>query len=62
MDKKTVAVKALVPEEVRNLFKAACARKGTTMSDALTALIEEFIEEDDKERGSTTLSKQKEAA
>lgn len=53
MERKTVAVKAFVSEEVRNLFKAVCARRGTTMSDALTTLIEEFIEQNEKEQNST---------
>lgn len=54
MDKKVVAVKAFVTEELRNLFKAACARKGSTMSDTLTAFIEEFVKEDEKERNAKT--------
>ncbi len=48
MEKKVVAVKAFVSEEVRNLFKAACAKKGTTMSDALAAMIDDFIEQEEQ--------------
>ncbi len=62
MEKKTVAVKAFVSEDVRNLFKAVCARKGTSMSDALTALIEEFIEENEKEQRGSTRSPEQERA
>ncbi len=45
MEKKMVAVKAFVDEEVRNSFKAACAKKGTTMSDTLAAFIKKFIDD-----------------
>ncbi|MEI2582370.1 GIY-YIG nuclease family protein [Scytonema sp. PRP1] len=55
-----VEVKAFVTEEVRNLFKAACARKGSTMSDTLTAFIEEFIKEDEEERNAKTTPRAKE--
>ena len=47
MEEKLVAVKAFVPESTRNAFKAACAKKGITMSDTLSKFIEAFINEEE---------------
>lgn len=49
---KLVAVKAFVPESTRNAFKAACAKKGITMSDTLSKFIETFIDEEEQEKPS----------
>lgn len=35
-----------LPEELRDLFKAKCARRGFSMSDKVRQYIEEYIEGD----------------
>lgn len=60
MEEKLVAVKAFVPETTRNAFKAACAKKGVTMSDTLSKFIENFI--DEEEHKSHSSKKDKDAA
>lgn len=52
MEEKLVAVKAFVPESTRNAFKAACAKKGITMSDTLSKFIETFIDEEEHKKNS----------
>ncbi len=42
---KLVVVKTSIPEELRNSFKAACAKEGRNMSDVLFDMIEHYVEE-----------------
>lgn len=42
---KLVVVKTTIPEELRNSFKAACAKEGRNMSDVLSDLIEQYVGE-----------------
>lgn len=62
MNKKVVAVKAFVSEELRNSFKSACAKEGKTMSDTLTSFIEQFVDEHDKPKPAPKAKKDKDAA
>lgn len=41
---KLVVVKTSIPEELRNSFKAACAKEGRNMSDVLSDMIEQYVE------------------
>jgi predicted DNA-binding protein len=45
IEQKTVAVKTFVPEELRNSFKAACAKEGRNMSDVLAEFVEQYVNE-----------------
>jgi metal-responsive CopG/Arc/MetJ family transcriptional regulator len=40
---KLAVVKTSVPEELRNSFKAACAKEGKNMSEVLSDLIEQYV-------------------
>jgi regulator of PEP synthase PpsR (kinase-PPPase family) len=42
-EQKTVAVKTFVSEELRNSFKAACAKEGRNMSDVLAEFVEQYV-------------------
>lgn len=42
---KLVVVKTSIPEELRNSFKAACAKEGRNMSDVLSDMIQQYVEE-----------------
>jgi ParG len=44
-DDKGVIIKAIVEKEVRNSFKAACARGGRSMNDVLIDLIGHYVHE-----------------
>jgi ParG len=44
-DDKGVIIKAIVEKEVRNSFKAACARGGRSMNDVLIDLIGHYVYE-----------------
>jgi len=37
-------VKAYIPEEMRNAFKAACAKNGKSMSDVLVSFMKSYVE------------------
>lgn len=41
---KLVVVKTSIPEELRNSFKAACAKEGRNMNDVLSDMIEQYVE------------------
>jgi regulator of PEP synthase PpsR (kinase-PPPase family) len=42
-EQKTVAVKTFVSEELRNSFKAVCAKEGRNMSDVLAEFVEQYV-------------------
>ncbi|HAZ44428.1 MAG TPA: ParG [Cyanobacteria bacterium UBA11369] len=42
---KLVIVKTSIPEELRNSFKAVCAKEGRNMNDVLSNLIEQYVKE-----------------
>jgi metal-responsive CopG/Arc/MetJ family transcriptional regulator len=42
---KLVVVKTSIPEELRNSFKAVCAKEGKNMTDVLFDMIQEYVEE-----------------
>jgi len=42
---KLVVVKTSIPEELRNSFKAVCAKDGKNMTDVLFDMIQEYVEE-----------------
>jgi metal-responsive CopG/Arc/MetJ family transcriptional regulator len=42
---KLVVVKTSIPEELRNSFKAACAKEGRNMSDVLSDFMGEYVKE-----------------
>jgi hypothetical protein len=42
---KIVALRAFVPESLRNDFKSVCAKEGKNMSDVLTEFIESYVKE-----------------
>ncbi len=46
---KLVVVKTSIAEELRNSFKAACAKEGRNMSDVLSDFIEEYVKERETE-------------
>lgn len=43
---KIISLRAYVPEQLKNDFKAACARQGETMSDVLIRFMEDYVAED----------------
>ena len=45
IEQRTVAVKTFVSEELRNSFKAACAKEGRNMSDVLAEFVEQYVNE-----------------
>jgi len=47
-EQRTVAVKTFVSEELRNSFKAACAKEGRNMSDVLAEFVEQYVNEREK--------------
>jgi len=44
-EEKTVTVRGLVPESLRNTFKAVCAEEGKNMSDVITEFVEDYVAE-----------------
>lgn len=44
-EEKIVALRAFVPESLRNDFKSVCAKEGKNMSDVLTEFIERYVRE-----------------
>ena len=46
-------VKTSIAEELRNSFKAACAKEGRNMSDVLSDFIEEYVKERETESPSS---------
>ncbi len=50
---KLVVVKTSIAEELRNSFKAACAKEGRNMSDVLSDFIEEYVKERETESPSS---------
>lgn len=44
-NQKLAVVKTSVSEELRNSFKAACAKEGKNMSDVLSDFIEDYVKE-----------------
>ncbi|HEY9637999.1 MAG TPA: plasmid partition protein ParG [Coleofasciculaceae cyanobacterium] len=42
---KLVVVKTSIPEQLRNSFKAVCAKEGRNMTDVLFDMIQEYVEE-----------------
>jgi metal-responsive CopG/Arc/MetJ family transcriptional regulator len=42
---KLVVVKTSIPEELRNSFKAVCAKEGKNMTDVLFDMIQDYVEE-----------------
>ena len=62
MNKKVVAVKAFISEELRNSFKSACAKEGKTMSDTLTSFIEQYVTEHENPKPTPETKKGKDAA
>lgn len=42
---KIVALRAFVPESLRNDFKSVCAKEGKNMSDVLTEFIQGYVRE-----------------
>lgn len=40
---KIVALRAFVPESLRNDFKSVCAKEGKNMSDVLTEFIQKYV-------------------
>jgi hypothetical protein len=44
-EEKLVAVRGIVPESLRNSFKAACAEEGKTMSEVFTEFVEGYVAE-----------------
>jgi plasmid stability protein len=46
---KTIMIKN-VPEQLRNEFKAICARKGSTMSAEILKFIKQVVEKEVKKR------------
>jgi metal-responsive CopG/Arc/MetJ family transcriptional regulator len=53
-NQKLAIVKTSIPEELRNSFKAACAKEGRNMSDVLSSLIEQYVQERETESASTS--------
>jgi hypothetical protein len=53
-EEKIVALRAFVPESLRNDFKAVCAKEGKNMSDVLSEFVEGYVKTKEKE-----LSKEK---
>jgi regulator of PEP synthase PpsR (kinase-PPPase family) len=53
-EQKTVAVKTFVSEELRNSFKAACAKEGRNMSDVLAEFVEQYVNQREAPSGSRT--------
>jgi metal-responsive CopG/Arc/MetJ family transcriptional regulator len=48
-NQKLAVVKTSIAEELRNSFKAACAKEGRNMSDVLSELIEQYVQEREPE-------------
>jgi hypothetical protein len=48
VEQKKVVVKALVTQELRNEFKAFCAKEGKNMSDVLVEYIEGYVKRREK--------------
>jgi hypothetical protein len=46
---KTIMIKS-VPEKLRNEFKAACVRKGSTMSREFIKFMQQVVEKETKAR------------
>jgi metal-responsive CopG/Arc/MetJ family transcriptional regulator len=42
-NQKLAVVKTSISEELRNSFKAACAKEGRNMSDVLSDFIEQYV-------------------
>ena len=38
-----VAIRAFIPKELRNDFKAACAKEGRSMSEVLSELMQKYV-------------------
>lgn len=51
-NQKLAVVKTSISEELRNSFKAACAKEGKNMSDVLSDFIEEYV--NDRETASSS--------
>jgi N-acyl-D-aspartate/D-glutamate deacylase len=43
-NQKLVVVKTSIPEELRNSFKAVCAKEGKNMTDVLFDMIQDYVE------------------
>lgn len=57
-EKKNVIIKGVVSEELRNDFKAACAKEGRSMNEVLTTLAHEYVTKVLKSQGSKRPEKQ----
>jgi metal-responsive CopG/Arc/MetJ family transcriptional regulator len=44
-NQKLVVVKTSIPEELRNSFKAVCAKEGKNMTDVLFDMIQDYVKE-----------------
>ncbi len=42
-EEDVVAIRAFIPKELRNDFKAACAKEGRSMSEVLSELMEQYV-------------------
>ena len=52
-NQKLAVVKTSIPEELRNSFKAACAKEGRNMSDVLSDFMEQYVKERETESPSS---------
>ena len=42
-EEDVVAIRAFIPKELRNDFKAACAKEGRSMSEVLSEFMEQYV-------------------
>lgn len=47
-EEDVVAIRAFIPKELRNDFKAACAKEGRSMSEVLSEFIELYVSQRNK--------------